>query len=110
MSRAFDVATDDIKRRTNVVGILPDDAAVARLVTAVIVETHDERASLPLRRIHGQAPRHHRSRAPQRGLAFVEQGDRFHESRHSIGGAAGADLHERHNVGTGGEHQRRGRT
>ncbi len=32
----------EIKRRTNVVGIFPNDASVLRLVTAVIVKTHDE--------------------------------------------------------------------
>lgn len=32
----------EIKRRTNVVGIFPNDASALRLITAVTVETHDE--------------------------------------------------------------------
>jgi putative transposase len=32
----------EIKRRTDVVGVFPNDASVSCLVTAAVVETHDE--------------------------------------------------------------------
>jgi transposase-like protein len=34
--------TGRIKRRTDVVGVFPNDASVSCLITAVVVETHDE--------------------------------------------------------------------
>jgi putative transposase len=41
-TNSFERLNAEIKRRTNVVGIFPNDAAALRLITAVCVPTHDE--------------------------------------------------------------------
>lgn len=45
----------EIKRRTNVVGIFPNDDAALRLITVVVVETHGEWAVAERRHVSGES-------------------------------------------------------
>jgi transposase-like protein len=42
-TNALERVNEEIKRRTNMVGIFPDEAAVLRLAGVVLIEAHDER-------------------------------------------------------------------
>lgn len=59
----------EVKRRCDVFGVLPNDAAIDRLVTAVIVEQHDGRgrAALPVGDLDGPAPPGRPRSAPRPG-------------------------------------------